>query len=59
MESGVLAKTVKSPMPGTLIKLGVKKGDELKKGSMICIVEAMKMEVIKLIILFIFLIVFL
>ena len=38
-------KTVKSPMPGNLIKLAVKVGDEIKKGGMLCIVEAMKMEV--------------
>lgn len=40
------AKTVKSPMPGTLIKVYAKVGDEIKKGGMLCIVEAMKMEVI-------------
>jgi biotin carboxyl carrier protein len=38
-------KIVKSPMPGALIKITVKIGDEVKKGAMLCIVEAMKMEV--------------
>lgn len=36
-------------MPGTLIRLSVKTGDEIKKGAMVCIVEAMKMEVLYLI----------
>lgn len=33
-----------SPMPGKVIKLHVQPGDEVKKGSLLLIVEAMKME---------------
>lgn len=35
---------VKSPMPGKVIKIDVKVGDEVKKGSRLLVVEAMKME---------------
>ena len=33
-----------SPMPGKVIKINVKKGDEVKKGNILMIIEAMKME---------------
>jgi acetyl-CoA carboxylase biotin carboxylase subunit len=33
-----------SPMPGKVIKVNVKEGDEVKKGTTLLIVEAMKME---------------
>ncbi len=33
-----------SPMPGNVIKVKVKEGDEVKKGASLIIVEAMKME---------------
>jgi acetyl/propionyl-CoA carboxylase alpha subunit len=33
-----------SPMPGKVIKINVKEGDEVKKGNVLLIVEAMKME---------------
>lgn len=33
-----------SPMPGKVIKVNVKEGDEVKKGATLVIVEAMKME---------------
>ncbi len=33
-----------SPMPGKVIKINVKKGDEIRKGQTLLIVEAMKME---------------
>ena len=33
-----------SPMPGKVIKINVKEGDEVKKGDTLLIVEAMKME---------------
>jgi biotin carboxyl carrier protein len=36
-------KVLKSPMPGALVKLYVKVGDKVKKGSPIFILEAMKM----------------
>ncbi|MBO5899022.1 MAG: biotin/lipoyl-binding protein, partial [Clostridia bacterium] len=35
---------VKAPMPGTIMKLNVAVGDTVKKGDIICILEAMKME---------------
>lgn len=35
---------ISSPMPGKLIKMNVKKGDKLDKGTTLAIVEAMKME---------------
>lgn len=36
--------TVYSPMPGTIIKLYVKNGDAVKRGQVILVLEAMKME---------------
>ncbi len=36
--------TITSPMPGKVIKINVKEGDELKKGEVLIIIEAMKME---------------
>jgi biotin carboxyl carrier protein len=38
------AKTVKSPMPGTILSINVKVGDTVKKGQVLCVLEAMKME---------------
>ena len=40
--SGAVA--VKAPMPGNIIKVNVKAGDSVKKGDVLCILEAMKME---------------
>jgi len=37
-------KELKSPMPGLVIKMDVKKGDVITKGDPIMILEAMKME---------------
>ena len=31
-------------MPGTILKVNVKAGDSVKKGDVLCILEAMKME---------------
>ena len=35
---------VKAPMPGNILKVEVKEGDAVKKGALLCILEAMKME---------------
>ena len=35
---------VKAPMPGSIVKVNVKVGDSVKKGDVLCILEAMKME---------------
>jgi biotin carboxyl carrier protein len=37
-------KDIKAPMPGLILDLKVKPGDEVKKGDVILILEAMKME---------------
>jgi acetyl/propionyl-CoA carboxylase alpha subunit len=36
--------SIKSPMPGKVIKLNVKAGDKVSKGDSLIVVEAMKME---------------
>lgn len=33
-----------SPMPGKVIKVNVREGDDVKEGDVLCVVEAMKME---------------
>ena len=38
------AIAVKAPRPGNLIKVNVKVGDAVKKGDVLCVLEAMKME---------------
>lgn len=38
------ASTVTAPMPGTILSINVKVGDTVKKGQVLCILEAMKME---------------
>lgn len=38
------AKEIKAPMPGLIIDIKVKEGDEVKKGDPVLILEAMKME---------------
>jgi len=38
------AVTVKAPMPGNILKVNVKAGDAVKRGDILCILEAMKME---------------
>ncbi len=37
-------ESVKAPMPGTILKMNVKVGDKIEKDSLVCILEAMKME---------------
>ena len=39
-----LVKDIKAPMPGLILDLKVKPGDEVKKGDVVLILEAMKME---------------
>ena len=36
--------TLKSPMPGKVLKINVKVGDVVLKGQTVCVLEAMKME---------------
>lgn len=43
-KSDVLEKIIKSPMPGNVVKINVKQEDKVKKGDILVIVEAMKME---------------
>ncbi|MDD5604193.1 MAG: biotin/lipoyl-binding protein [Eubacteriales bacterium] len=38
------AETVTAPMPGTILKVNVSSGDQIKKGQVLLILEAMKME---------------
>lgn len=35
---------VKAPMPGTIVRVNVKAGDAVKKGDVLVVLEAMKME---------------
>lgn len=37
-------QAVKAPMPGTILSVNVQAGAEVKKGDVLCILEAMKME---------------
>ena len=39
-----LSRFLLSPMPGLLVRLRVKPGQEVKAGEELCVVEAMKME---------------
>jgi biotin carboxyl carrier protein len=39
-----IRNVIESPMPGTVVKLNVKAGDSVKKGAVILVLEAMKME---------------
>lgn len=38
------AVTVSAPMPGNILKVNVSVGQAVKKGDVICVLEAMKME---------------
>ena len=38
------AQAIKSPMPGTILKVNVSNGQAVKKGDVLMILEAMKME---------------
>jgi len=37
-------KDVVSPMPGSIVKINVREGDRIKKGQVLLVLEAMKME---------------
>ncbi len=37
-------ETVSAPMPGTILKVNVKAGDPVQAGTVLCVLEAMKME---------------
>jgi acetyl-CoA/propionyl-CoA carboxylase biotin carboxyl carrier protein len=39
-----VTETLVSPIQGTVLKVRVSKGDEVEEGTLICVVEAMKME---------------
>ena len=36
---------IKAPMPGTILKVAVSNGQAVKKGDLVCVLEAMKMEI--------------
>lgn len=38
------AVSVKAPMPGSIMQVNVAAGDTVKKGAVLCVLEAMKME---------------
>lgn len=38
------SKTITAPMPGTILSIKVKQGDSVKKGQLLLMLEAMKME---------------
>jgi len=42
--SGAVAGTVKAPMPGTILSIKVANGQAVKRGDVLLILEAMKME---------------
>lgn len=35
---------INAPMPGTVLKINVSNGQQVKKGDVLCVLEAMKME---------------
>lgn len=44
MELEEIIEGINAPMPGTILEVAVKDGDEVKKGDKLIILEAMKME---------------
>lgn len=43
-QSSSQLKEIKAPMPGLILEMKVKPGDEVKKGDVVLVLEAMKME---------------
>jgi biotin carboxyl carrier protein len=43
-KSNATGKKIECPMPGTVLKVNVSPGDDIKKGKVMFILEAMKME---------------
>ncbi len=43
-QPGNAVKAIKAPLPGNIFKLNVSEGDTVKKGDVLLIMEAMKME---------------
>ncbi len=43
-KKSVGSKSIKAPIPGVIIKVLAKKGDEVKNGDLVAVMEAMKME---------------
>lgn len=37
-------QTIEAPMPGTIVGVSIKVGDQVKKGQLLVVLEAMKME---------------
>jgi len=44
LSNSKVLKEIKAPMPGLILDLKIKEGDEVKKGDVVLILEAMKME---------------
>ena len=38
------AEIIRTPMPGTIVKVNVAPGDAVRRGGVLCVLEAMKME---------------
>jgi biotin carboxyl carrier protein len=44
IKKGAAVQTIKAPLPGIIMQVMVKEGDEVKKGTTLLVYEAMKME---------------
>lgn len=44
ISSAKSGESIEAPMPGTIVNIMVKNGDSIKKGQVVAILEAMKME---------------
>ena len=42
--AGGAAETISAPMPGTIVGINIKVGDSFKRGQVLIVLEAMKME---------------